>query len=294
MLNHKHRTKCATKRRASRPASLTEVRAFFSNEMTSASGSSDPRLEEIFRSVRREAFMPTGPWKVLVGDNYVQTPSADPRYLYQNNLIALDAEKGINNGEPFLHARWIGAVAPNAAETVTHIGAGTGYYSAILSMLVLPNGVITAYEVDEKLAAQARLNLAQFENVTVVLGNAVSVPIPKSDVIYVNAGVVAPPGHWLDALRPGARMIFPWRPTPQTALAALVTHTESGFEFKPLMPAWFIPCLGASETSATDRLPNTTGAWETRSVHLKRDRAPDESATAIYEDVWFSLESLTP
>jgi protein-L-isoaspartate(D-aspartate) O-methyltransferase len=154
--------------------------------------------------------------------------------------------------------------------------------------------VITAYEVDEKLAAQARLNLARFENVTVVLGNAVSVPIPKSDVIYVNAGVAAPPGHWLDALRPGARMIFPWRPTAQTALAALITHTEAGFEFKPLMPAWFIPCLGASETSATDILPDKTGAWKTRSVHLKRYRAPDESATAIYEDVWFSLESLAP
>jgi protein-L-isoaspartate(D-aspartate) O-methyltransferase len=272
---------------------VAEVRAFYAKEMASASGSSDPRIEQTFKSVRREAFMPPGPWRVLVGDNYVQTPSADPRYLYQNNLIALDAEKGINNGEPFLHARWIGALVLNAGETVTHIGAGTGYYSAILSKLVLPNGVITAYAVDEKLAALARRNLARFENVTVVLGNAVSVPIPKSDVIYVNAGVAAPPGHWLDALRPGARMIFPWRPTPQTALAALVTRTASGFEFKPLMPAWFIPCLGASERSATDILPDTTGAWRTRSVHLKRDRAPDESATAIYEDVWFSLESLT-
>src|SRR5438477_10964622 len=154
---------------ASPPASLTEVRAFLSNEMTSASGSSDPRLAEIFRSVRREAFMPTGPWKVLVGDNYIETPSADPRYLYQNNLLALDASKGINNGEPFLHARWIGAVAPNPGETVTHIGAGTGYYSAVLSMLVLSKGGLTAVVVDEKLAAQARRNLARFENVSVGL-----------------------------------------------------------------------------------------------------------------------------
>jgi len=65
-----------------------------------------------------------------------------------------------------LHARWIGAVAPKPGETVTHIGAGTGYYSAVLSMLVLPKGVLTAYEVDEKLAAQARRNLARFENVS--------------------------------------------------------------------------------------------------------------------------------
>ena len=111
---------------------MAEVRAFYAKEMASASGSSDPRIEQTFKSVRREAFMPPGPWRVLVGDNYVETPSADPRYLYQNNLIALDAEKGINNGEPFLHARWIGALVLNAGETVTHIGAGTGYYSAIL------------------------------------------------------------------------------------------------------------------------------------------------------------------
>jgi protein-L-isoaspartate(D-aspartate) O-methyltransferase len=212
--------------------------------------------------------------------------------LYQNNLIALDSRKGINNGEPFLHARWIGAVAPKAGEAVTHIGAGTGYYSAILSMLVLPSGRLTAYEVDEKLAAQARRNLARFENVTVIIGNAVSLAIPQCDIVYVNAGVAAPPGQWLDALRPGGRLIFPWRPTPQAALAALVTRAARGFDFKPLMPAWFIPCLGASETSANYMTPDTAGAWRTQSLHLKRDRAPDESATAIYEDVWFSLESL--
>ena len=35
---------------------------------------------------------------VLLGDKYVETPMAGP------NLIALDAEKEINAGEPFLHA----------------------------------------------------------------------------------------------------------------------------------------------------------------------------------------------
>src|SRR5205807_10498326 len=102
MLNNKDQVTHAAKRRASRPASVAEVRAFYAKEMASASGSSDPRIEQTFKSVRREAFMPPGSWKVLVGDNYIETPSADPRYLYQNNLLALDASKGINNGEPFL------------------------------------------------------------------------------------------------------------------------------------------------------------------------------------------------
>jgi protein-L-isoaspartate(D-aspartate) O-methyltransferase len=290
MPSSKHET---AKKKSSGRARLTEFRAFYAKEMACASGSNDPRFEQIFNSVRREAFMPPGPWKVVVGDKYVDTLSNDPRYLYQNNLIALDAQKGINNGEPFLHARWIGAVAPKAGETVTHIGAGTGYYSAILSMLVLPNGVVTAYEVDEKLAQDAQRNLARLEKITVVVGNAVSLPIPPSDIVYVNAGVVAPPEQWIDALRPGGRMIFPWRPTPKTALAALVTYTASGFALKPLMPAWFIPCFGASETTAMDMTPDTAGAWRTQSLHLKRDRAPNESATAIFEHVWFSSESLS-
>jgi protein-L-isoaspartate(D-aspartate) O-methyltransferase len=46
--------------------------------------------------------------------------------------VALDAGKGINNGEPFLHASWIGAVSPKASDVISHVGAGTGYYTALL------------------------------------------------------------------------------------------------------------------------------------------------------------------
>jgi protein-L-isoaspartate(D-aspartate) O-methyltransferase len=150
-------------------ASLDEIRSFHARLMADASRSRDPRLERIFELVPREAFFPPGPWNIqLAGSqNYLETPSADPTYLYQNTLVALDAEKGINNGTPFFHAAWIGAVAPQPGETVAHIGAGTGYYSAILSMLVRPGGRVIAFEIEEELAAAARRNLAPFENVSV-------------------------------------------------------------------------------------------------------------------------------
>ena len=208
-------------------AGLDEIRGFYARQMACASRSSDPRLERIFAIVPREAFLPPGPWKVMVTDKYLETPSTDPAYLCQNNLIALDADKGINNGEPFLHAAWIGAVAPKPGETVTHIGAGTGYYSAILSMLVLAGGCVNAYEIEEGLAAAARQNLAPFENASVVAGNAVSHALPSSDVIYVNAGVVVPSVQWLQALRPGGRMIFPWRPARTVGIAVVVNRTGS-------------------------------------------------------------------
>ena len=273
-------------------ADLAEIRGFYAKLMAGAARSRDPRLERIFELVPREAFLPRGPWKIMVADTYFETPSADPAYLYQNALVALDADKGINNGEPFLHAAWIGAVAPQPGETVVHIGAGSGYYTAILSMLVLPNGRVNAFEIEADLAAAARHNLEPFESVSVTSGDAVSLPLPQADLIYVNAGVVAPPLHWLRALRPGGRMIFPWRPSKTVGIAALVTRTPSGLDLKPLMPAYFIPCVGASEIAANSASPDPGAAWRTRSLQLTSERAPDATATATYPDVWFSSSPL--
>jgi protein-L-isoaspartate(D-aspartate) O-methyltransferase len=250
-------------------------------------------LERIFELVPREAFLPPGPWKIMVGETYLETPSADPVYIYQNNLVALDAEKGINNGEPFLHAAWIGAVAPQPGETITHIGAGTGYYSAILSMLVLPGGHVNAVEIDDVLAAAARANLSPFENVSVVAGNAVSLPLPPSHLIYVNAGVWSPPVQWLQALVPGGRLIFPWRPSKKIAIAVLVTRSASGFDLKPLMPAWFVPCIGASDEPAGWTAPDLNTAWRSRSIRLTAEQAPDQTATVVFQDIWFSSEAIS-
>ena len=234
--------------------------------------------------------MPKGPWHIRVNDTYLETPSADPVYLYQNALVALDPAKGINNGEPFLHAAWIGAAAPKSNDVICHIGAGTGYYTAILSLLALPRGFVHAFEIDESLAKQARENLVAFERVDVNHGDATTLPLPLSDVIYVNAGVAAPPVSWLKALRPGGRMIFPWRPSERVALAMLLIRTDVGFQAKPLMRAWFIPCIGASSTADCLKIPGTSEAGATRSVWLTADREPDETATAIYPDVWFSTK----
>ena len=272
---------------------LDEMRAFHAKLMAAASGSSDPRLERVFDLVPREAFLPPGPWKIMVAEKYFETPSANPAYLYQNSLIALKAEKKINNGEPLLHARWIGTVDPQPGETVVHIGAGTGYYSAILSVLVQPGGQLTAYEIEPDLAEAASRNLEPFENATVCARDAVSLTIPQADVIYVNAGVIAPPEQWLMALRPGGRLMFPWRPSPAIALAAIVKRTKAGFHFKPVMPAWFLPCVGASTAGQDDHIPTADGAWKSKSIHLKRERMPDDSATAVYEGIWFSTEPLS-
>ncbi|RWN26045.1 MAG: protein-L-isoaspartate O-methyltransferase [Mesorhizobium sp.] len=275
-------------------ARIEDIRKFYARLLVAHAGSPDPRLEAAFAEVPREAFLGPGPWTVIAGNGKVTTPSADPAHVYQNVLVTLDDDKGINNGEPFLHAMWIGKLAAKPGEAVTHIGAGTGYYTAVLARLVLPGGTVTGFELDEKLADLARKNLEAYGNATVVHGDAVTTPLPPSDIIYVNAGVAAPPAGWLKALRPGGRMIFPWRPAERVPLAVMVIRTEKGFACDPFMRSWFIPCVGASLADSASRIPTREQAARSRSIWLVQDKAPDATATAISGDVWFSSEDLHP
>lgn len=126
---------------------IAQSRSFYAKLMAAQAHPADPRLEEVFAAVPREAFLGPGPWTIVAGKGVIETPSADPRFIYQNVLVVLDADKGINNGEPFLHAMWIGKLAPRPGEAVTHIGAGTGYYTALLARLVSPSGTVAAFEL---------------------------------------------------------------------------------------------------------------------------------------------------
>jgi protein-L-isoaspartate(D-aspartate) O-methyltransferase len=267
---------------------IGEIRGIFARLMAAASGSADPRLQRAFELVPREAFVGPGPWRLGVYQKYFETPDADPAYLYQNVLVALDADKGINNGEPFLHAIWIEAVSPKPGDSVCHIGAGTGYYTAILSVLTLPGGTVNAFEIEESLACKARDNLAPFGRVTITAGDATKLPLPPSDLIYVNAGVVAPPPSWLRALRPQGRMIFPWRPSPAVGLAIVISRQATGFSVRPLINSYFIPCIGASDVGQCIKTPDPREASSARSLWLSAEREPDETAVAIFEQLWFS------
>ena len=275
-------------------AKLAEARTFYARLLAAGVVTPNPKLERAFESMPREAFLPPGPWHIFSarGRRYVETPSADPIHLYQNVLVALDVEKRINNGEPQLHAAWIAAVDPQPGDAVCHIGVGTGYYSAVLSFMTAPGGTLIGYEIETRLAAAAMDYLEPFEGVTVIGGDATVEDLPPSDIIYVNAGVVAPPTGWLAALKVGGRMIFPWRPSEEVAMAVLATRTDQGIAVQPSGAAFFIPCIGASSLDGCEKVPDRKEARSIRSLWSKVDRAPDASAVAIYPEIWFSSEAI--
>src|SRR5262245_26667442 len=134
-------------------AELAVVRRAYAKQIMAVMEISDARLEAAFADVRREHFLGDGPWQILRWpDSYRRTPSADPVYLYSDDLVALVPAGHLNNGQPSYHAMMIASAGPMAGEHVVHVGAGVGYYTAILAHLVGAGGKVTAIECDEDLA----------------------------------------------------------------------------------------------------------------------------------------------
>jgi protein-L-isoaspartate(D-aspartate) O-methyltransferase len=105
---------------------------------------------------------------VFTAVGYIETPSDDPVFLYQDIVVALAEDRVVNNGQPSLHAACLAALDLKQGEHVIHVGAGTGYYRALLAKLTGPSGSVLAYEIDERLAQRAATNLDDQPHVTVV------------------------------------------------------------------------------------------------------------------------------
>src|SRR5262249_56576498 len=111
-------------------------------------------------------FRGRGPWPVLRWDRgYVPTPSRNPVYLYADNLVGIMPGRNLNNGQPSFLAALIAAAGPKSGEHAVHIGAGVGYYTAILQRLVGPRGHLTAIEFDPRLAERLAANFSGPRNV---------------------------------------------------------------------------------------------------------------------------------
>jgi protein-L-isoaspartate(D-aspartate) O-methyltransferase len=268
-----------------------KYRSFYAKLICTAAKLDDPRIEEAFRLVKREPFAGPGPWWLISGAHpYVQTPDDDPAFLYHNLLVALDCDRGINIGEPGAHAYWLGACNIKEAETVVQVGAGSGYYTAILAHLVGVGGRVYGYEIDEVLAARARENLRDVHQAEVRTQSGVTSNLPRADLIYVCAGAAQPSRTWLDALRPGGRLLFPLAPQGVLGGMLLITRPDQGSAWpaKFVGRAAFVGCVGLQDEEAGRRLTDAFSKnWnEVRSLRL--EESPDGNCWFAGDDWWLS------
>ena len=274
---------------------LDIVRRAFAKQVMAAGGADHAGVEAGFAAVRREDFLGPGPWCVLRwGRGYVETPTGDPVYLLTDDVVAILPERHINNGQPSLHAWLMASAAPEPGEHVVHIGAGVGFYTAILAHAVGSVGRVTAVEFDAGLAERAWVNLAGLSHVRVVQGDGSVAPFEPADVIYVNAGATRPADRWLDGLREGGRLILPLTTDQGFIAGSSVSPAQLGIErrgavfqiekrggdllAKWLSPVAIFPCEGMRDAAAEAVLAAgfEKGGWREVTRRYRGDDAAAE------------------
>jgi protein-L-isoaspartate(D-aspartate) O-methyltransferase len=264
-------------------AELAIVRRAYAKQMLAVFGVTNPRVEAAFAAVRREAYLGPGPWPIWYPfrRGYVATPSDDPIYLYQDVFVSLIPERNLNNGEPAGHAMLIACADARSGEHAVHIGAGTGYYTAILAHMVGDTGRITAIEYDPGLAARLAVNFAGRPNVCALQGDGTKIDFEPADVIYVSAGATRPVDLWLDRLNDGGRLILMLTMDKRFRRAGAFFRIErrgDGFLARWIFAGDIFPCEGARDAESERALGAALdkGGWERVTRLYRSGDVPEE------------------
>jgi protein-L-isoaspartate(D-aspartate) O-methyltransferase len=290
---------------------LAACRQFYAKMVAAGGGQLREDLERAFEIVPREYFLGPGPWLAVssLSGMFVATPTDDPIHVYQNVLFALDRQKQINNGEPFLHGQLLGALAPARGNVALHIGCGTGYYTAILAHLVGPSGKVVAYEIEPELGQRARENLKPWDNVEVRIASGVDKlsrrdaiyvnvqiriasdvdKLPSCDAIYVNAGATRPVAGWLDALNEGGKLLFPLVGLEGAGVPLLLTKLQGSIAAKVIGYCGFVPCRDAYDPAEAAKVTAAFRSGKLRKAQsLIRNDEPDDNAVLVGKGWWLS------
>jgi len=145
---------------------MNELHQRYAQEISALGGIKSPALRRALAMVRREDFLPPGPWLIesLEGSYYPSDDDAVDHILHAVG-VAIDADRLLNNANPAKICVQIERADIRPGETVVHVGAGFGYFSALMAELVGPSGTVVAAEIDPHLRKQAGVNLAAWPQV---------------------------------------------------------------------------------------------------------------------------------
>lgn len=243
------------------PEEIKALRRAYAHRTMFVAGLASPVLEAAFASVPREAFLGPPPWKVFRWAGYADT--SDLAIILSDVVVGLIPDQGLNNGQPSAHAMWMSSAEVKPGDHVVHIGAGTGYYTAILAELAGSAGRVTALEFNPGLAVKASAHLAKWTRVNVLAADATQAAFDPADVIYVNAGATHPIDAWLEKLKEGGRLVMALttddafsNAPPRGPVGAVFCFTRRGDRFSArfITGAAYIPGEGMRDPASEKAL----------------------------------------
>lgn len=155
-------------------------------------GISEEKVLAAFRKIEREKFVP----EILRRESYYDGP--------------LSIGEGQTISQPYIVAYMLEALGLKGDEKVLEIGTGSGYQTALLSLLVKK-----VYSIERSLTlakrAQNLLSVLDLKNVEIILGDGTK-GVPEFmpyDAIIVSAAAPKVPPALLGQLADAGRMIIP-------------------------------------------------------------------------------------
>ncbi|WP_407158149.1 protein-L-isoaspartate O-methyltransferase family protein [Bradyrhizobium sp. STM 3557] len=243
---------------------------------------------DAFATVPREPFVGPGPWRIIPYP-YQQpfvTPDSDPRWLYHDVLVAIDPGRNLNNGMPSFWARNFEQLDIARGERVLQIGAGTGYYAAVLAEIVGAGGRVTTVEIDAALAEQARANLAPWPQINVIAVDGRALEAGAFDTVIVFAGCTHPAPQWLDGLVEGGRLLMPLTTDSWSGFLLHVIRRGTSFAASSIGGVGIYPCIDGRDENASQRLKAALDGLEAPKIPISAlHRGIPSPADA--ERVWY-------
>jgi protein-L-isoaspartate(D-aspartate) O-methyltransferase len=203
-----------------------KARARMVERQLRARGIGDERVLAAMEQVPREEFLPAG---------------ARSR-AYADSALPIGSEQTIS--QPWIVAAICQALCLQGPELVLEVGTGSGYSTAVLSLLA---SHVVSVERHEELSREAERTLAalRFGNVELVVGDG-SLGVPERapfDAVAVHATAPAVPPALLGQLVDRGRLVVPLASGEVDVLTAVQRQGER-FETEAIGPCRFVPLIG--------------------------------------------------
>jgi protein-L-isoaspartate(D-aspartate) O-methyltransferase len=187
---------------------------------------SDPLVLDAIRRTPRELFISEPSLKV---------------HAYADEALPIECEQTIS--QPFIVAYMTERLHVMRHHTVLEIGTGSGYQTAILSLLARHVFTIECHRELHRLAV-SRFDHLGLENITAAHGDGTEgwVPTRFFDRIIVTAGTKEVPDPLLDQLAACGAMVIPLGPRGDQRIT-FITRAYGMEDYQSLLPVRFVPLV---------------------------------------------------